>query len=122
MVQNMTAYYAIKAMAYYEKEALIKRLSFLLNDDQLKALTMGFATKIELVDVAEFQEFIKKKFGIAKANIESASFDGISVDHNVPRDIVMQVSGIDKTGKKVYTSFSIPIDAEIMAMFDFGII
>lgn len=122
MVQNMTAYYAIKAMAHYEKETLIKRLSYLLNDDQLKALTIGFATKIELVDVVKFQEYVKKKFGIAEANIESASFDGISVDYNVPRDIVMQVSGIDKTGENVHTSFSVPIDTKIMTMFDFGII
>lgn len=122
MVQNMVAYYAIKAMADYEKETLIKRLSYLLLDDQLKALTIGFVTKIELTDVPKFQEYVEKRFGIAKANIESATFDGISVDCHIPQDIVMQVSGIDKMGEEVYKSFSIPIDAETTTMFDLGLI
>ena len=122
MVQNMVAYYAIKAMAHYEKETLVKRLSYLLSDDQLKALTIGFATKIELTDVPKFQEYVEKRFGIAKANIESATFDGVSVDCRIPRDIVMQVSGIDKTGEEVYKSFSIPIDANTITMFDRGLI
>lgn len=122
MTQNMTAYYAIKAMAHYEKEILIKRLSYLLSDEQLKALTVGFATRIELVDAPMFQEYVEKKFGIAKANIESASFDSISPDYNIPRDIMVQVSGIDKTGEEVYKSFGILIDAKIMKMFDFGLV
>lgn len=122
MTQNMTAYYAIKAMAHYEKETLIKRLSYLLSDEQLKALTVGFATRIELVDAPMFQEYVEKKFGIAKANIESASFDGINPDYNIPRDIMVQVSGIDKTGGDVCKTFSIPINAEIITMFDFGLV
>ena len=44
---------------------------------------------------------LEKRLGIAKANIESATFDGISVDCRIPRDIVMQVSDIDKTGEEV---------------------
>lgn len=73
MTQNMTAYYAIKAMAHYEKETLIARLSYILTENQLNRLTNGIATKIELVDPVKFAEYMEE-VGIFDATFCGGTF------------------------------------------------
>lgn len=122
MTQNMTAYYVIKAMAHYEKETLIARLSYILTENQLNRLTNGIATKIELVDPVKFAEYMEE-VGIFDATFCGGTFiTSISDTNDSPIGFYANVSGKDKDGNVISRALDYQFDQPIAKCFDFGFI